>query len=219
MRSRNVFSILAVLGVALLAVWAFSACGGDDDDDDDVQEAEEDVSDEADDDEGEIEEEVEEEADEESDDGSEGDDDADDDDDNGTDVCSLLTTEEAEALLEEPVSEPTDEGTPTPIFGVCSWAASSETSFAIIVLQVLTDEFPGGAEEFYDTTIEGLDQTNEDYEEISGLGDEAVFYAGLVQAREGDDLIAVSVTLDGGTPEGDRAKSEEAAAIVLDRLD
>ena len=125
MPSRNVFSILAVPGVALLAVCALSACGGDDDDDDSAQEAAEDVSDEADEDEGEIEEEVEEEAEEEGDDAAEGDDDADDDDADGTDVCSLLTTEEAEALLEEPVSEPTDEGTPTPIFGVCSWAASA----------------------------------------------------------------------------------------------
>ena len=131
-------------------------------------------------------------------------------------MCSLLTAEEAESLLEEPVSEPEGDST-TPIFDVCSWTAEAVDSFAIIVLQILTDEFPGGAEDFYDNTITGLG--GEDFEEISGLGDEAVYYAGLLQVREGDELFAVSVNLEGGDEESNKAKTEEAAEIVLGNLD
>jgi hypothetical protein len=208
-QGKQTLRILAALGAAFIALTAAAACGGDDDNDDIVDQAEEEAEEADDDDEevaeeeGEIEEEVEEEAD-------------DNDDDDGVDPCSLLTTEEAEALLEEPVNDPEGDST-TPLFDVCSWTAEAVDSFSIIVLQVLTDEFPAGAEAFYDSTIEGLE--GQEFEEISGLGDEAVYYAGLLQVREGDNLIALSVTLQDADEETNKAKTEEAAGIVLDRLD
>jgi hypothetical protein len=201
---------------------AVASCGGDDDDDDLVESEDggaDDVDAPADDEDDQGDE----------DDPAEGDDDsaadeteaeADDDDDESdesSDACSLLTVEEAEGILGETVSgaEPSQ---PSPLFAVCSWPAESTESFAIIVLQVL-DEFPGGAEAFHDTTLEGLEQSGEEGEEISGLGDEAVYYAGLLQVREGDELFAISVTLADGDDASNRAATEEAAQLVLDNLD
>ncbi|HEX5939665.1 MAG TPA: hypothetical protein VFZ12_04850 [Dehalococcoidia bacterium] len=221
MHQTRLLPAALTIGLALLAAGTLAACGGDDDDADVAESVEEEVEDAGDEDDGDAtpigDEEVE------SDDPVEDDDDAaddavegGDDDDDAGEVCSLLTIEEAESLLEEAVSDP-EGGSTTPIFDVCSWAAEAVDSFSIIVLQVLTDDFPGGAEDFYNSTIEGLQ--NEEFEEISGLGDEAVYYAGLLQVREGDNLIALSVTIDGSDEETNKAKTEEAAEIVLDRLD
>jgi hypothetical protein len=212
MRSSNFYSIFGAVGMTILALLALSACGGDDDDDDDIVEQAEDADEGAADDgeedavEEEVEEEVEAEAEEEADDDGE-----------EVDACSLLTVDEASALLGEEAGEP-EAGSQTPPFAVCSWAAEAQDSFSIIVMQILTD-FPGGAEAFYDNVIEGLDQANEDYEEVSGLGDEAVYYAGLLQVRDGDDLIAASVTIEGADEATNRDKSEEAAELALEKLD
>lgn len=213
---KNFLPALAVLAMALLTTAVLASCGGGDDDDDDAGDEAEEAAEPAEDQAEDEEQASEQDDDDDAEEGEEPEAEGDDDDDDGADPCSLLTTEEAEALLEEPVSDPVGDST-TPIFDVCSWAAEATDSFSIIVLQVLTDEFPGGAEQFYDSTIEGLQ--SEEYEEISGVGDEAVYYAGLLQVREGDNLLALSVTVQDADEETNKAKSEEAAAIVLDRLD
>jgi hypothetical protein len=198
---------LTLLTATLLALGLLlAACGGDDDDDDDDDDGTDETVVEGDDDSDETPAPTE----------AADDDDGDDDEVSGTDPCTLLTTEEVNELLGEAVDEPAP-AQELGLFLNCSWFASAEGSFANVILQLLND-FPGGAQGYYDSVVNGLETGGDEFEEVSGLGDQAVYFAGLMLVREGDNAFTVSVNVTDGDAATSRARAEDAARLILERL-
>jgi hypothetical protein len=203
MRTSWKTRLLAIAGVALLALLA-AACGGGDDDDDDgggqtsapaatQSQSNGDQTDGATDEPTET---------------ADGGDDDDGGDGLGFDVCGLLTEDEAEAVLGKPVtSEPQDFD---PFFE-CSYQTEEFDSISVS----LTERDLG--EPLYNLD---LDEEN-DPEDVDDVGDEAHYLTGLLpmlEVLEGDWYFSVSVTATDLEDEATKEASIEVGKKVADRL-
>jgi len=126
----------------------------------------------------------------------------------GIDACSLVTKEEAEAVLGGSVGEPTREDTP-PV-AACTYETAD---FDSVSVSVLTYDDSDQAEDGFQMAID-----INDYPEVPGLGDRAY------DARPGFGLtvlmgryeLEVDVSLEGGDTDFETAK--DLAAQAVERL-
>lgn len=115
--------------------------------------------------------------------------------------CELVTAEDAEEILGEPVQQG-EGGTPGLEVATCIWEVQRETSSKLLLFQVFEGEQFYGEDAFKD---------GEGFERVDGVGDRAFFYdlAGpALQVLDGDTMVTISVTI---FDFGDEQPLDEAA--------
>lgn len=104
------------------------------------------------------------------------------------DGCELVTAEDAEAILGEPVTED-DEATTTGLeVATCVWGVDQETSFKLLQFSLWEGAQFYGGDAFGD---------DESFEPVEGVGDEAFFLESFglqFQARDGDLVVIIDVS-------------------------
>ncbi|HLF40601.1 MAG TPA: hypothetical protein VI854_03895 [Acidimicrobiia bacterium] len=123
-----------------------------------------------------------------------GGDDGGDDEDSASDAerdgCEIVTADDAEEILQEPVTR-FDEGTETPlVVAECVWQVDTEFSSKMLQFQVYDGKMFYGEDQFK----EGGDIN---IVTVEGLGDRAFFYgdpATSLQVLDGDTMVALSAS-------------------------
>ena len=128
----------------------------------------------------------------------------------GVELCSLVTKEEAEAVLGEPVDEP-ETGAAT-----CVYIASAIDSLGSVAVGHF--EYPG--EELAASSFDSSKETGGEIEPVSGIGDDAYWQAGIdgLSVLVGKHYLLISVTLKSQDDAAALEASKELAQQVIDRL-
>lgn len=131
------------------------------------------------------------------------------------DPCDLVTADEAEEVLGEPVTD--GERGATPPYESCTYNVES-VAVKFVLVQVRTDV---SLDEFRSSIEDASDFLDEEPEMVDGVGDAAYVLAGLLYAHDGDTEIVMSVVLGVGDENSDEVLEAEKdlAITALDRAD
>lgn len=133
-------------------------------------------------------------------------------------VCDLLTTVEAEALLDNPLLEaPSPDQLDTPQAPVgCIWTASNTSGVGIryVQIQIYQENDFVQNPAWFDTLAEGFREVS-DYEEVDGVGERAFWTAASLYLLTDDLTLVVSV---GSLFDVQRERTLELVDLILPRL-
>jgi len=135
------------------------------------------------------------------------------------DPCGVLTKEEAEAFLGEPINDPEQKDTKNPLGQKICWYASVSSSRFIQVSVIRTADMAPkirkhgqSAAKVYSTTKENLDPL----EQVRGVGDDAFWATPGLHILKGEVYVLISVGNTSRRENLDLAK--RIAVNVLSRL-
>jgi hypothetical protein len=132
----------------------------------------------------------------------------------GSDACTLVTQDEAAEVLGSSVPPPSEDTFSIPVGGT-----TLEEQVCLFGSQVLVARFDlgGVASALFDQYRASL-QSESDFEEVSGVGEEAFFAKGQLALRQGETGLIVDVGQNLGTTPDEQEKEKALAAIAIGRL-
>jgi hypothetical protein len=133
----------------------------------------------------------------------------------GTGACTLVTQDEAAAALGMPVPAGSATTASFPIEGVGTIQAEY-CSFGSEVLLARFDLGSAGSTLF--ATYRQSLTSESDYQEVSGVGDEAFFAKGQLAVRQSDTGLIVDVGQNTGSISGEQEREKSLALAALARL-
>jgi hypothetical protein len=132
----------------------------------------------------------------------------------GSGPCSLVTQDEAAQVVGSPVPPSTERSVSFPVNG-----ASIKEQVCLFGSDVLIARFALGsaASDLFHQDRDSLASAS-DFEQVSGVGDEAFFAKGQLALRLGDTGLIVDVGQNTGQTSDEQEKEKALAAIALGRL-
>lgn len=133
----------------------------------------------------------------------------------GSGACSLITQDEATAALGTPVPTGSETTASIPVEGM----GSIEAKYCMYGSEVALARFDlGSAGESLFAQYKQSLTSESDFEEVSGVGDEAFFAKGQLAVRQGDTGLIVDVGQNTGSIPGEQEKEKSLAMAALGRL-
>lgn len=133
---------------------------------------------------------------------------------NGSGACALVTQDEAAEVLGSSIPPPSESTFSIPVGG-----ASIEEQVCLFGSGVLVARLDlGSAAPTLFAQYRASLESESDFEQISGVGEEAFFAKGQLALRQGDTGLIVDVGQNLGTTPGEQEKEKALAAIALGRL-
>ncbi len=133
---------------------------------------------------------------------------------NGSGACALVTQDEAAEVLGSSVP-PASEST----FSIPLGGTSFEEQLCLFGSEVLVARLDlGSAAPALFAQYRASLESESDFEQASGVGDEAFFAKGQLALRQGETGLIVDVGQNTGSTPGEQEKEKALAAIALGRL-